>query len=133
MSNHFYIPNLTKLKTKELLTALKSKGKMDILDVSSILGSSFINKAIILDEAQSFDAHAMRSIITRIGENCKMILIGDIGQQTVSRVDPDKSGLYAAVEWLKNIDETAHITLEQVHRSNFVDLASKIFDEKIFG
>jgi len=117
----------------ELMTALKSKGKMDVLDVSSILGSSFINKVIILDEAQSFDAHAMRSIITRIGENCKMILIGDIGQQTVSRVDPDKSGLYAAVEWLKGIEETAHVTLNQVHRSKFVDLASQIFDEKMFG
>ena len=117
----------------ELLMSLKSKGKLDVLDVSSILGSSFINKVIILDEAQSFDAHAMRSIITRIGENCKMILIGDIGQQTVSRVDPDKSGLFTAVEWLKGIDETAHISLDKVHRSNFVDLASKIFDEKMFG
>lgn len=117
----------------ELLTTLMSKGKMDVLDVSSILGSSFINKFIILDEAQSFDAHAMRSIITRIGENCKMVLIGDIAQQTVSRVDPDKSGLYTAVEWLKGIDETAHVTLDQVHRSNFVDLASKIFDEKMYG
>ncbi len=106
---------------------------MDVLDVSSILGSSFINKFIILDEAQSFDAHAMRSIITRIGENCKMVLIGDIAQQTVSRVDPDKSGLYTAVEWLKEIEETAHVTLDQVHRSSFVDLASKIFDEKMYG
>lgn len=117
----------------ELLMSLKAKGKLDVLDISSILGSSFINKIIILDEAQSFDAHAMRSIITRIGENCKMILIGDIGQQTVSRVDPDKSGLFTAVEWLKGIDETAHISLDKVHRSTFVDLASKIFDEKMFG
>lgn len=117
----------------ELLMALSNKGKLDVLDVSSILGSSFINKIIILDEAQSFDAHAMRSIITRIGENCKMILVGDIGQQTVSRMDPDKSGLFAAVEWLKGIDETAHISLDKVHRSKFVDLASKIFDEKMFG
>lgn len=117
----------------EILELLKSQNKLDVLDISSILGSSFINKIIIIDEAQSFDIHAIRSIITRIGENCKLILIGDIGQQTISRLDPDKSGLYVAVEWLKELPETAHITLNNVHRSSFVDKASKLFDKKMFG
>jgi PhoH-like ATPase len=117
----------------EMLNALINQNKFEILDISSILGSSFIDKIVIIDEAQSFDAHAIRSIITRIGENCKLILIGDICQQTISRLDPDKSGLYVAIEWLKEIPETAHITLDSVHRSSFVDKASKIFDEKMFG
>lgn len=123
-------------KTKngmEILEQLKMQNKLEILDISSILGSSFTNKIIIIDEAQSFDIHAIRSIITRIGEGSKLILIGDIGQQTVSRLDPDKSGLYAAVEWLKELTETAHITLNSVHRSTFVDKASKLFDKKMFG
>ncbi|MBZ4683242.1 MAG: PhoH-like ATPase [Fusobacteriaceae bacterium] len=117
----------------DILNALKNQNKLEILDISSILGSSFLNKIVIIDEAQSFDIHAMRSIITRIGENSKLILIGDIAQQTISRLDPDKSGLYAAVEWLKDLPETAHITLNKVHRSEFVEKASKIFDENIFG
>ena len=117
----------------DILQGLKNQNKLDILDISSILGSSFINKIVIVDEAQSFDIHAMRSIITRIGENCKLIVIGDLGQQTISRVDPDKSGLYASIEWLKELEETAHITLTRVHRGNFVEKASKIFDEKMFG
>ena len=107
--------------------------KVEVLDISSILGSSFLNKIVIIDESQGFDIHAMRSMITRIGEGSKLILIGDIAQQTVSRLDPDKSGLYASIEWLKGLTETAHITLNKVHRSEFVDKASKIFDEKIFG
>lgn len=117
----------------EILTTLKNQSKLDILDISSILGSSFINKVVIIDEAQSFDVHAMRSIITRIGENSKLILIGDVGQQTTSRLDPDKSGLYAAIEWLKELPETVHVTLDTVHRSKFVEKASKLFDEKLFG
>ena len=117
----------------DILQGLKNQNKLDILDISSILGSSFINKIVIVDEAQSFDIHAMRSIITRIGENCKLIVIGDLAQQTISRVDPDKSGLYASIEWLKDLEETAHITLTKVHRGNFVEKASKIFDEKMFG
>ena len=117
----------------EVLELLKSQNKLDVLDISSILGSSFINRIVIIDEAQSFDIHAIRSIITRIGENCKLILIGDIGQQTISRLDPDKSGLYVAVEWLKELEESAHITLNDVHRSSFVDKASKLFDKKMFG
>ncbi len=117
----------------EIFSTLKNQNKLDVLDISSILGSSFINKMVIVDEAQSFDVHAMRSIITRIGENSKLILIGDIGQQTWSRLDPDKSGLYAAVEWLKDLEETAHVTLDTVHRSKFVEKASKLFDEKLFG
>jgi PhoH-like ATPase len=130
------IQNIRGKKSKsgvEVLELLKSQNKLDVLDISSILGSSFINRIVIIDEAQSFDIHAIRSIITRIGENCKLILIGDIGQQTISRLDPDKSGLYAAVEWLKELPETAHITLNNVHRSSFVDKASKIFDKKMFG
>lgn len=130
------IQNLRGKKGKtglEVLMTLKNQGKLDILDISSILGSSFINKVVIIDEAQSFDVHAMRSIVTRIGENSKLIVIGDIGQQTISRLDPDKSGLYAVIEWLKVLSETAHISLEEVHRSNFVDKVSKLFDEKLFG
>jgi len=117
----------------EIIEALKDQNKLDVLDISSILGSSFLNKFVIIDESQSFDVHAMRSIITRIGKGSKIILIGDIAQQTISRLDPDKSGLYASVEWLKELTETAHITLNEVHRSEFVKKASKIFDEKIFG
>ena len=130
------IQNIRGKKSKsgvEVLELLKSQNKLDVLDISSILGSSFINRIVIIDEAQSFDIHAIRSIITRIGENCKLILIGDIGQQTISRLDPDKSGLYVAVEWLKELEESAHITLNDVHRSSFVDKASKLFDKKMFG
>ncbi len=117
----------------DILNALKNRNKLDVLDISSILGSSFVNKIIIIDEAQSFDIHAMRSIITRIGKNCKLILIGDIGQQTIAHVDPDKSGFYAAIQWLKTLEETAHITLKKVHRGSFVEKASKIFDDNMFG
>ena len=120
-------------KGVEILKELIDLDKIEVLDISSILGSSFLNKIVIIDESQSFDIHAMRSMITRIGEGSKLILIGDIAQQTVSRLDPDKSGLYASIEWLKELPETAHITLNKVHRSEFVDKASLIFDKKIFG
>ncbi|OQY43052.1 MAG: phosphate starvation-inducible protein PhoH [Fusobacteriia bacterium 4572_74] len=120
-------------KGVEILQGLMDQDKVEVLDISSILGSSFLNKIVVIDEAQSFDIHAMRSMITRIGEGSKLILIGDIAQQTVSRLDPDKSGLYASIEWLKELPETAHITLNKVHRSEFVDKASLIFDKKIFG
>lgn len=120
-------------KGVEILQELINQDKVEVLDISSILGSSFLNKIVVIDEAQSFDIHAMRSMITRIGEGSKLILIGDIAQQTISRLDPDKSGLYASIEWLKELSETAHITLNKVHRSQFVDKASLIFDAKIFG
>ena len=120
-------------KGVEILQGLMDQDKVEVLDISSILGSSFLNKIVVIDEAQSFDIHAMRSMITRIGEGSKLILIGDIAQQTISRLDPDKSGLYASIEWLKKLPETAHITLNKVHRSEFVDKASLIFDKKIFG
>ena len=120
-------------KGVEVLQGLIDQDKVEVLDISSILGSSFLNKIVIIDESQGFDIHAMRSMITRIGEGSKLILIGDIAQQTVSRLDPDKSGLYASIEWLKELSETAHITLNKVHRSDFVDKASLIFDERIFG
>lgn len=118
---------------KMILEKKIEKKEIFVLDISSILGSSFENKFIIVDEAQSFDAHAMRSIITRIGKGSKLVLVGDVGQQTISRLAPDKSGLFVGVEWLKELEETAHVTLDEVHRSSFVEKAAKIFDEKMFG
>ena len=133
------LENLMKARGKKstegqaILEKMVDKKTLSVLDISSILGSCFADKFIVVDEAQSFDAHAMRSIITRVGQGSKIVLVGDVGQQTVSRLAPDKSGLFVAVEWLKGLGETAHITLEDVHRSSFVEKASKIFDERMFG
>lgn len=108
-------------------------GKLDLLDISSILGSSFNNKFIIIDEAQSFDTMALKSILTRAGENTKIILLGDILQSTQANLSGNQSGLYNAVNWLKEIDEVAHITLSDVERSSLVRKVSEVFEENMFG
>lgn len=121
------------LSGKDLLLKKISEGRLEMLDIASILGSSFEDKFIIIDEAQGFDAHAMRSIITRVGKGCKLVIIGDLNQQVISHLDPDKSGLFCAVEWLKELDSTAHITLKNVHRGSFVKDVAGIFDRKMFS
>ena len=68
----------------DLLYGLQSLNKLDVLDISSILGSSFNNKAICIDEAQSFGITPMRSILTRPSDSCKLCIIGDIRQQTMT-------------------------------------------------
>lgn len=116
-----------------LYNTLNKQGTLEILDISSILGSSFKNKFIIIDEAQSFDMNAMRSILTRVGEGTKIIVIGDILQSTIANLSGNQSGLFNAVDWLKEVDEVAHINLKTVERSTLVSKIAKIFDERLYG
>lgn len=119
---------------KELLIGMIEHTKqIELLDISSIRGASFQNKFIIVDEAEDFDVSTMRAILTRIGEGCKLVVIGDLNQRTSSKLDIDKSGFFAAIDWLQDDPETAHITLEKCYRSGLVARISEKFDNKIGG
>lgn len=137
-SNLEYLHNLKSSSRREKLTGeqvlveyMEQLKAINILDISSILGSSFQNKFVIIDEAQSFGFDAMRAILTRVGQGSKLLIIGDVLQQTVDKLDIDKSGLFFAVQHLKDLEAVGHVTLEKVHRSEVVSQIAKKFDELV--
>jgi len=111
---------------KETLRMYTQQGTIEIEALTYIRGRSIANAFIIIDEAQNLTAHELKTIITRVGENTKVVLTGDIDQIDNVYVDETSNGLAYAVEKFKVHDLSGHITLIKGERSKVATLAAKI-------
>lgn len=100
---------------------------LELEPLTYIRGRSLPDQFIIIDEAQNLTPHEMKTIITRAGENTKLVLTGDPYQIDIPYLDSASNGLSVAVEKLKNEDIVGHMTLEKGERSKLADLAAKYF------
>jgi PhoH-like ATPase len=101
-------------------------GTIEIEALTYIRGRSISNAYIIIDEAQNLSVHELKTIVTRVGENTKIILTGDIEQIDNTYLDATSNGLTYAVEKLKNYELSGHITLLKGERSKIATLAAKV-------
>lgn len=99
--------------------------KLSIVPLAYIRGRSLNNVIFIIDEAQNLTPHEIKTIITRAGENTKIIFTGDIFQIDTPYLDTQSNGLSYLVDRLNNNDIYAHINLEKGERSTLANLASK--------
>jgi len=102
------------------------QGKIEIEALTYIRGRSISNAFIIIDEAQNLSVHELKTIITRVGENSKIVLTGDIEQIDNMHIDETTNGLAYAVEKFKDHSVAGHITLTKGERSKVATLAAKI-------
>ncbi len=112
--------------TKFNVDLLFENGTIEIEALSYIRGRSISNAYIIIDEAQNLTIHELKTIITRVGENTKIVLTGDIEQIDNVYLDSVSNGLSYAIEKFKEHDIAGHITLQKGERSKVATLASKI-------
>lgn len=101
-------------------------GEIEIEAITFIRGRSIANAIIIIDEAQNLTTHELKTIITRVGEDTKIILTGDIDQIDNTYVDSVSNGLTYAIEKFKDHSIAAHITLLKGERSELASLGAKI-------
>lgn len=97
---------------------LKTKGLVHFMTTSFIRGVTLRNAAIIIDECQNMTFHELDSIITRVGEGCRIIFCGDFRQ-----ADLAKNGLHNFLRILKAMDnnfDTIDFQVEDIVRSSFV-------------
>lgn len=99
--------------------------KLTIEPLAYIRGRSLNNVIFIIDEAQNLTPHEIKTIITRAGENTKIIFTGDIFQIDTPYLDAQSNGLSYLVDRLNNNEIYAHINLEKGERSTLANLASK--------
>ena len=102
------------------------KGVIEIEALTYIRGRSISNAFIIIDEAQNLSMHEIKTIMTRVGENTKIVLTGDVEQIDNIYVDETSTGLVHAVEKFKTSELSGHITLKKGERSEIATLAAKI-------
>jgi len=100
-------------------------GTIEIEALTYIRGRSIANAFIIIDECQNLSMHEIKTIITRIGEGTKIVLIGDVEQIDNIYVNSTTNGLTHAVEKFKNFELAAHVTLNKGERSRVASYAAE--------
>ena len=113
-----------KLKDKLRSEEMREQGKIQICPLAYIRGRSLSNVIFIVDEAQNLTPHEVKTIITRAGENTKIILTGDVRQIDTPYLDEQSNGLTYVIDRLKGKDLYCHITLEKGERSDLANLAN---------
>jgi PhoH-like ATPase len=108
------------------LEMYQKKGKIEMEAITYVRGRSIPNAIILLDECQNLSKEDVKTVLTRAGENTKIILTGDIEQIDNSVLDATSNGLTYVIEKFKNSDLAGHITFTQGERSKLATLASEI-------
>ncbi len=105
---------------------LISLGILEIEPLTYIRGRSIPNQYIIIDEAQNLSPHEVKTILTRAGENSKVVLTGDPYQIDNPFVDSASNGLSCIVEKFKGEPIAGHVMLIKGERSPLAELAANI-------
>jgi PhoH-like ATPase len=108
------------------ITEMVAQEKLVITPLAYIRGRSLSNICFIVDEAQNLTPHEVKTIITRAGENTKIIFTGDIYQIDTPYLDSQSNGLSTLIDRLKDHELYAHITLEKGERSELANLANTL-------
>jgi PhoH-like ATPase len=101
-------------------------GILEIEPLTYIRGRSIPNQFIIVDEAQNLTPHEVKTIITRVGDNTKIVLTGDPFQIDNPYVDSTNNGLVHVVNRFKNERIAGHITMTKGERSVLAELAANL-------
>jgi len=97
--------------------------------ITYIRGRSLHNQFVILDEMQNSSVHEAVTILTRCGENTKVVFMGDPSQIDAPYLDKGSCGLSVAVERLHDHPLVGHITLSKGERSELANLATERFEK----
>ena len=108
------------------ITEMVNKEKLIIQPLAYIRGRSLSNIFFIIDEAQNLTPHEVKTIITRAGQNTKIIFTGDIYQIDTPYLDSQSNGLSYLIDKINNHPLHAHVTLEKGERSELANLANEL-------
>ena len=100
------------------------RNRIRIQSLNFMRGRTFLNKYIILDEAQNLTAKQMKTLITRAGPGTKIVCLGNISQIDTPYLTETTSGLTYVVDRFKQWPHGGHITLLRGERSRLADFAS---------
>ncbi|HEY8511537.1 MAG TPA: PhoH family protein [Cyclobacteriaceae bacterium] len=113
-------------KEYQRITEMVNLEKLVITPLAYIRGRSLSNICFIVDEAQNLTPHEVKTIVTRAGENTKIIFTGDVHQIDTPYLDSQSNGLSSLIDRLKGNELYAHITLEKGERSELANLANEL-------
>lgn len=116
------------LVSKEVIEHIVDRGIIEILPLTHIRGRSLHDAFVIVDEAQSLERNVLLTVLSRIGQNAKVVLTHDVAQRDNLRVGRH-DGIAAVVESLKGHELFAHVTLTRSERSAIAALVTDLLDQ----
>jgi phosphate starvation-inducible PhoH-like protein len=124
-----FISNFHKVIGKTATEILKANGQIEILPIKFALGVTLDESIIIIDEAQQISKDNLKTIITRIGQNSKMIFLGDLKQKSVNK--REKSALEILIEHFSPVPEIGIVELgrDDIVRHPIIKKLEEIFEK----
>ena len=102
------------------------RSRIKIKSMNFMRGRTFMNKYVIIDEAQNLTPKQMKTLITRAGPGTKIVCMGNLAQIDTPYLTEGSSGLTYAVDRFKGWAHGGHITLARGERSRLADFASEV-------
>ncbi len=102
------------------------RSKIKIKSLNFMRGRTFLNKFVIIDEAQNLTPKQMKTLITRAGPGTKIVCLGNLAQIDTPYLTEGSSGLTFAVDRFKGWAHSGHVKMSRVERSRLADFASEV-------
>ena len=102
------------------------RSKIKIKSMNFMRGRTFLNKYVLIDEAQNLTPKQMKTLITRAGPGTKIVCLGNLAQIDTPYLTEGSSGLTYAVDRVKGWPHSGHLTLARGERSRLADFASEV-------
>ncbi len=118
---------LSALTTQDVIDEVVDRGMLEVLPLTHIRGRSLHDSFVIVDEAQSLERGVLLTVLSRLGENSRVVLTHDVAQRDNLRVGR-YDGVVAVIEKLKGHPLFAHITLTRSERSPIAALVTEMLE-----
>jgi PhoH-like ATPase len=102
------------------------RSRIKIKSLNFMRGRTFVNKFLIIDEAQNLTPKQMKTLVTRAGPGTKILCLGNIAQIDTPYLTEGSSGLTYVVDRFKGWDHSGHVTLARGERSRLADHATEV-------
>ncbi|HET8594623.1 MAG TPA: PhoH family protein [Intrasporangium sp.] len=115
------------LVSQEVVEEVMARGQLEVMPLTHIRGRSLHDTFVIVDEAQSLERNVLLTVLSRIGQNSKVVLTHDVAQRDNLRVGRH-DGVAAVIEKLKGHPLFAHVTLTRSERSPIAALVTDLLE-----
>jgi PhoH-like ATPase len=102
------------------------RSRIKVKSLNFMRGRTFLNKFLIIDEAQNLTPKQMKTLITRAGPATKVVCLGNIAQIDTPYLSEGSSGLTYVVDRFKGWTHSGHVTLQRGERSRLADYAAEV-------
>lgn len=124
------LDTLTSVTNNYVIEEVMSRGMLEILPLTHIRGRSLHDAFVIVDEAQSLERNVLLTVLSRIGQNSRVVLTHDVAQRDNLRVGR-YDGVAAVIERLRGHDLFGHVTLTRSERSPVAALVTSLMEDMV--